>query len=51
MKELIAKLMNHGFTEHQAQEFLSECYTIFQSMLLKRFSEQFNISVVKDNEN
>lgn len=36
MKELVTKLMNHGFSEHQAQMFLGECYNEFVKLIAKR---------------
>ena len=42
MKKLIAELMNHGFSEHQAQEFLNKCYGIFRDLILKRLCDEFN---------
>ena len=29
MKELVTKLMNHGFSEDQAQMFIIECFNEF----------------------
>ena len=52
MKELIAKLMTHGYSEHQAQEFLDECYKTFEPVILLRFIKKFRTSVMeKINEN
>lgn len=36
MKRLVTKLMNHGFTEKQAQMFLGECYNEFVALIAKR---------------
>lgn len=46
MKDLVAKLMNHGFTEHQAQIFLGECYNEFAALVLKRFGGEVNTQLV-----
>ena len=40
MKELVTKLMNHGFSEHQAQMFLRECYNEFAKLVNKRLEEK-----------
>ena len=37
MKKLVAELMNHGFTEHQAHEFLLDCFTTFKAYILNRW--------------
>ncbi len=36
MKDLVTKLMNHGFSEHQAQTFIGECYNEFVDLIAKR---------------
>lgn len=40
MKELVTKLMNHGFSERQAQTFLGECYNEFAKLVNKRLEEK-----------
>lgn len=48
MKKLVAELMNHGFSEHQAQEFLQRCYGIFENILAKRVITELNNGLVNE---
>ena len=50
MKKLVAELMNHGFSEHQAQEFLQRCYGIFENILAKRVITELNNGLVNGTE-
>lgn len=42
MKKLMAELMNHGFSERQAQTFLGECYNEFAALIAKRLLDKIN---------
>ena len=42
MKDLVTKLMNHGFSERQAQTFLGECYNEFAPLIAKRIIDKIN---------
>lgn len=47
MKELVAKLMNHGFSESQAKEFIRECYDEFVILISKRLGIEINAKLAK----
>lgn len=50
MKKLMAELMNHGFSEHQAQEFLQRCYGIFENILFTRVVKKLDNDLVNGTE-
>lgn len=42
MKKLITELMNHGYSEHQAQTFIQECYNEFAALITKGLMDKLN---------
>jgi hypothetical protein len=40
LRELIMELMNHGYSERQAQDFLAKCYVTFNAIIIKRYDEE-----------